>query len=313
MKLLLLYLLNSVTILVFLWSGLVTQSWAFASGNIHIVSSRNNEQFSDTINAFKQAISRKHNDINFIEKDISGNNVQSKIIDLKTPRTDLIFAVGSQATKLALSQIQSVPVVSALIMSEDLIVQSSYATGIVLKYPMSVQLKWLKIILPDVKRVGILYSPDTYSELVNEARQEAARIGLEIVAISVDNPRNLPASLNEMYRRSDVLLAIPDSVIYSGKTLKQVMLSSFRNRVPLIGLSRNWVKAGAIYAIEGDFKSIGIQSAALADSILQKNKMPANSFYFPNDVNLIINERTMHHMRRDIDARIIDSAAHVYR
>lgn len=313
MKLLLSYLLNSVAILVFLWPGLVTQSWAFASGNIHIVSSRNNEQFSDTINAFKQAILKKHNDIHFIEKDISGNHAQSKIIDLKTPRSELIFAVGSQATKLALSQTQSVPVVSALIMSEDLIVQSSYATGIVLKYPMSVQLKWLKKVLPDVKRVGILYTPDKNSKLVVEAKQLAKKMGLEIVAIAVDNPRALPAALDELYRRSDVLMAIPDSTIYSGKTLKQVMLTSFRNRVPLIGLSRNWVKAGAIYAIEGDFNSIGVQSAALADSILQKNKMPENSFYFPNDVNLVINEKTMRHMRRDIDARIIDSAAHVYR
>ena len=135
MKLLHSYLLNSVAILVLLWPGLVTQSWAFASGNIYIISSRNNEQFSDTINAFKQAISKKHNDIHFIEKNISDNNAQSKIIDLKTPEADLIFSVGSQATKLALSQTQSVPVVSALILSEDMVMNSRNATGIVLKYP----------------------------------------------------------------------------------------------------------------------------------------------------------------------------------
>ena len=313
MKQLLSFLLNSVAILVLLWPGLVTQSWAIASGNIHIISSRNNEQFSDTINAFKQAITKKYNDIHFIENDISGNNAQSKIIDLETPRADLIFTVGSQATKLALSQTQSVPVVSALILSEDMVINSRNATGIVLKYPISVQLKWLKKVLPDVKRVGILYSLGTKSELINEARQEAARIGLEIVAIAVDNPRNLPASLDEMYRRSDVLLAIPDPIIYSGKTLKHIMLSSFRNRVPLIGLSKNWVKAGAIYAIEGDFKSIGSQSAALADSIIRNKKMPENVFHYPNDINLVINVKTMRHMRRDIDSRIIDSAAHVYR
>ena len=91
------------------------------------------------------------------------------------------------------------------------------------------------------------------------------------------------------------------------------MLSSFRNRVPLIGLSKNWVKAGAIYAIEGDFKSIGSQSAALADSIIRNKKMPENGFYYPTDINLVINEKTMRHMRREIDSRIIDSAAHVYR
>jgi len=138
-------------------------------------------------------------------------------------------------------------------------------------------------------------------------------LGLQIVAIAVDNPRNLPAALEEMYRRSDVLMAIPDAAIYSGKTLKQVMLSSFRNRVPLIGLSRNWVKAGAIYAIEGDSKSIGLQSAELARDIMINKEMPDHRLSFPNHVNLIINERTMRHMRRDIDSHILDSATHVYR
>ena len=168
-------------------------------------------------------------------------------------------------------------------------------------------------VLPDVKRVGILYSPDKNSKLVAEAKIQATKMQLQIVAIAVDNARNLPAALDELYRRSDVLLAIPDSTIYSGKTLKQIMLSSFRNRVPLIGLSRNWVKAGAIYAIEGDFKSIGWQSAELAGSIIDNKKMPDSDFYYPNQVNLVVNEKTMRHMRRNIDPHVLDSASHVYR
>jgi len=310
MKTLLSHILKSVAIL--LSVGLVTQSWAFAAGNIYIISSRKSEQFSETIEAFKQTLSKKQKDIHFIETDISKSNGQSKPV-LQFPQTDLIFALGSQATKLVLSEKHVIPVVSTLILSENLIMQSSHATGIVLKYPMSIQLKWLKKVLPDVKRVGILYSPDKNTKLVTEAKQQAAKIGLKIVAIEVNNPRNLPAALDEMYRSSDVLMAIPDSAIYSGKTLKQVMLSSFRNRVPLIGLSRNWVKAGAIYAIEGDLKSIGSQSGALADSIIRNKKMPENNFYFPSDVNLVINEKTMRHMRRDIDSNILDSAVHVYR
>lgn len=311
MRTLLSHLLKSTAILVVL--GLVTHSWAFAAGDIHIISSRQNEQFSETIEAFKQAISATHNKIHFIVTDISNDNSQSNPVDLQSLQTELVFALGSQATKLALSQSKNIPVVSALILSEDLIMQSSNATGIVLRYPMSIQLKWLKKVLPDVKRVGILYSPDKNSELVKEAKQQATKIGLEIVSIEVDNPRNLPAALDEMYRRSDVLMAIPDSAIYSGNTLKQVMLSSFRNRIPLIGLSRNWVKAGAIYAIEGNFKSIGLQSAALADSIMRNKKMPDHGFYFPTDVALVINEKTMRHMRRDIDAGVLNSAAYVYR
>ncbi|MFW2371486.1 MAG: ABC transporter substrate-binding protein [Gammaproteobacteria bacterium] len=299
--------------IVLVLAGMLTYTWAFAAENIHIVSSRSNQQFSETILAFKQAVLEQRNDIHFIETDLSNNDTQSSSVDLEFSKTELIFTLGSQATKLVLSKQQSAPVVSSLILSENLLSQSSHATGIVMRYPMSVQLQWIKNVLPDVKRVGILYSPDKNSQLVAEAKLQADKMALKIVAIAVDNPRNLPAALDEMYRRSDVLMAIPDTAIYSGKTLKQVMLSSFRNRVPLVGLSRNWVKAGAIYAIEGDFKSIGVQSAELAESIMRNKKMPEGGFYFPNAVNLIVNEKTMRHMRRDIDSHIIDSAAHVYR
>lgn len=290
-----------------------SQSWAFAADTIYIVSSRNSSQFAETIEAFKSAVSKQKKKISFKTLHLPTDSSLLNEMALQSKDTRLIFTLGTRATRQVLSRSGTVPVISTFILSEEVILQSNQATGIVLRYPMSVQLNWLTKVLPDVKRVGILYSPNKNSGLIKEAKLQAKSKGLTIIDIAVDNPRNLPAALDEMYRRSDVLLAIPDREIYSGKTLKQIMLTSFRNRVPLIGLSRNWVEAGAIYAIESDYKSIGKQSGGLADSIINKRKMPDDKFYYPDNVNLIINEKTMRHMRREIDALILNSAVQVYR
>jgi len=116
--------------------------------------------------------------------------------------------------------------------------------------PLERQLRLTRLILPQARRVGVLY--DRHSEfLLKELRQAAAPLGLEIVTERWDNTsdsRPLQALLN----KSDVLLGLDDPDVYNPKTAKNLLLSSYARQQALIGPNAGFVKAGCLASTYSD-------------------------------------------------------------
>ena len=128
---------------------------------------------------------------------------------------------------------------------------------------------------------------------------------------AINSAKQLKAGLKYISRNADVLLAIPDQTVYSGKTAKEVLLFSYRNRIPFIGLSASWVKAGALYALGIDYRDLGRQAAELANNILTWKSAGKTSVY-PEKIIYTLNSRTMDHLRLDIDDDLIRGSAKVF-
>ena len=112
------------------------------------------------------------------------------------------------------------------------------------------QLRLLKHLLPNATRVGVLHHP--HSEfLIDELRQTASGLGLEIVAQSWPDTRdNQP--LIRVLGVSDVLLAVADDDLYNPLTAKTLLLTSYGQQHALIGPSAGFVRAGSLASTYGD-------------------------------------------------------------
>jgi len=123
--------------------------------------------------------------------------------------------------------------------------------------PPDRQLRLARILLPQARRVGVLY--DTHSEfLLNELRQAAQPLGLEIVTERWDNT-NDSRPLQNLLKNSDVLLGLDDPDLYNPKTAKNLLLSSYARQTALIGPNAGFVKAGSLtssYSDQSDWLAI---------------------------------------------------------
>ncbi|MCK5509123.1 MAG: hypothetical protein KAI50_11480 [Desulfobacterales bacterium] len=79
-------------------------------------------------------------------------------------------------------------------------VNAPNATGVMLEFPASIQLKWLRRFLPDAKRVGVLCNLQKNRQLINKLKLEAEKLRLELIAVNVETPRELPAALKSLSR-----------------------------------------------------------------------------------------------------------------
>lgn len=211
--------------------------------------------------------------------------------------TGLILALGSLALETAGREAAGIPVVAGMVLREEDIRRGRGATGVFLEFPLETQFAWLRRMLPEARRVGVVYNPQENRETIEAARKAAARMGLELVAREVSAPPELPDALESLANRADVLWGISDSVVVTPQTARSLLLFSFRNRIPFIGLSSAWAKAGAFYALDRDYRDLGRQCAELALQVLAGAEAGSLPPLAPRRVNYSLNLKTAEQMK----------------
>ena len=93
--------------------------------------------------------------------------------------------------------------------------------------------------------------------------------------------------LNRM-AQAEVLLATPDSAVYTPENFRNVLLSSYRHNQGVIGFSADMVKAGALASTYSDIEDINAQVAEVAAGYAASGVLPAPQF--PRYFRTIINE-----------------------
>jgi ABC-type uncharacterized transport system substrate-binding protein len=86
------------------------------------------------------------------------------------------------------------------------------------------------------------------------------------------------AALQSLLLSSDVLLAIPDAEIYNASTIRNILLTTYRNKVPLVGFSPGYVKAGALCAVYSTPQQIAEQSAHMIKAFVDAHALPAAQY-----------------------------------
>lgn len=279
-----------------------------------VLSARDRPVYRQVAAAFEAYLKEEVGGLAFVSVTLDGADSTNKkrLEETKEHEPDLVFALGSRATKLAAEYFPTRSVVASMVLSLTDLQSLPNVTGVALGFPIATQLQWMRRLLPEANRVAVLFDPAQNQVWVDAARLEAEKQGLILVPIAVKNARELPAGLKKLSRDADLLWAIPDKTVYSSKTLKQVLLSSFRSRIPVVGLSGAWVKAGAFYALERDYQDLGRQNGAIAKRLLAGASAEKVAPETPSGVVYSLNLKTARHMKVKIGDELITGAAKVY-
>ncbi|AZF41892.1 hypothetical protein C4J87_1719 [Pseudomonas sp. R1-43-08] len=116
--------------------------------------------------------------------------------------------------------------------------------------PLTRQLRLIASIVPQARRIGVLYGADS-EFLLPELHRYAAPLGLEIVPQRWDNT-NDSRPLQALFKNSDVLLGLDDPQLYNPKTAKNLLLSSYAQQLPLVGPNAGFVRAGSLASTYSD-------------------------------------------------------------
>jgi putative ABC transport system substrate-binding protein len=192
-------------------------------------------------------------------------------------QADLIVTVGIKATDLVTDK--AAPVLAVMIPSIkylDLQINQTRVkqiSAIYIDQPLSRQVALLSAALPENRRVGVLYSEESRIDL-KELHNELDRQGYKLIAKKIRGSETLSSDLEDVLEHSDVLLAIPDSNIFNSSYIRNILLSSYRRRIPLVGLSQAYVNAGALCAIFSTPEQLAAQASTEVILFAQTRHLP---------------------------------------
>lgn len=285
-----------------------------ADERIAVLISSHEAPFEETLTGFtgylrKQGIQADY-EVYRLEGDVS--KASQAVQTVKKSSVNLIFTLGSLATDTAIRKIVDIPIVACLILRPDNLKKTSNATGVGLEFPLEIQFKWLHRFLPQARTIGVIYNPKENQKRIEAAANIAKNMGLRLEAQEVSAPQDVPAALDNLSKSADVLWGVTDNIVMTPQIAKHILLFSFRNSIPFIGLSSMWVKAGAFYSLDWDYADLGSQCGEMAQKILEGVPPSAIPSALPRKVMYSLNLNTARQMKITISEELIQGALHTF-
>jgi ABC-type uncharacterized transport system substrate-binding protein len=232
-----------------------------------------------------------------------------EIVDLRAPGAEmelarllgrrdirLAIAVGSESLAAVRAHNAGVPVIATMVLHppnpDDLRAHVDLALSV------GTLLAEVKLLLPQRRRVGIIRSRAHASQTAAAVEAAARQQGYTAVVMDCDGPAELLQALAALKGRVDLVLCPPDADLYNSVTIKPLILASLEQRLPIVGFSSAFVRAGAVAGVYPDYRDIGRQTGELAGHLLRGED--ASREEAPRKVNAAVNQRVAHLLGVDI-------------
>ena len=288
---------------------------AHAADKIAVLVSSKDATFEEALKGFQDHLGKAAVQADYEVHRLDGSVAKAgqAVQAVKKGGAKLVLTIGSLATDAAVKEITDTPIVACMVLRTDGLKKMPNVTGVGLEFSLQVQTSWLQVLLPKAKTVGVLYSPDENKMRIEAAGRIMQNVGLKLVAQEVRFPQDVPAAVEGMTKKVDVLWGVADTVAMTSKTAKDVLLPfSVRNNIPLIGLSPTWVKAGALYALEWDYTDIGAQAGDMAVKVLKGAPPSSIPTASPRKVYYALNLKTAQQMNITFSDQILRGARHTF-
>lgn len=208
--------------------------------------------------------------------DNSDNIDITEFNEIDTSSYSSLITIGYKSASTVITSASKKPVLSLLIpkhalnllISKNIEKENRYLySAIYIDQPIDRQARLIRNLSDSFKNVGILYGKNSYSRK-KSISETLKKHKLQTSDITVLDRTELITETRYLSENSDILLAIPDNTIYNSRSIKGILLTTYRNQIPVIGYSNAYVKAGALAAVYSTPENISKHAVEL----LQKNK-----------------------------------------
>ncbi len=239
---------------------------------------------------------------------------EEAVSTLRSKRPVLIHTIGTQAARLAKDSFEDIPIVFSMVLNpvdsglvKGMRSSGNNLTGASMDIPAAIQFKKIKAVLPKTKKIGVIYSPSETGRMVEKAKRVSPASGIEVIGIAVDGPAGVPKALKELVGKVDLLWSVADSHVFTRETIREILSVTLKRKLPFVGLSPAFVKAGALMAFEMDPFDMGRQAANAANRIMMGEKVSNIPVVTPLKVRIVLNSNTIDLIDVEIPAKEMTS------
>lgn len=215
----------------------------------------------------------------------------------------VVVALGTDALAEALRLPPAVAVVYGLVVVPPR-TEREKVTGVYMSPPVSEYVAALRKYLPPVQKVAVVGSQRMMKSLWGGANGNVS-------AYYVDTSAELLSTISTL-SDSGAILLLPDAHLLTASVMEKVLLFSFRNNVPLLGISEAQVKKGALLSFVFDPKTVSKQLVEKVQAVLDGSGAGEIADSSPRKLNLYVNSKTALKMGIHLPDELLGKAKRVY-
>ncbi|HHT96312.1 MAG TPA: ABC transporter substrate-binding protein [Clostridiales bacterium] len=212
------------------------------------------------------------------EDGVIGNQIITNFISKKV---DLIAAIATPMAQSAYggTKNKNIPVVYTAVTDPVLAELANpdktsvgNVTGTSDILPVTEQLAMIRAILPNAKKIGIMYTTSESNSLsaIKEYRAAAADYGFEIIESGIATAADIPLATDQILEKVDCLNNLTDNTVVS--SLSAILNKANKKSIPVFGSEVEQVKIGCLASIGLDYFDLGKKTGAMAALILKGEK-----------------------------------------
>lgn len=194
------------------------------------------------------------------------NSNTDLVCGIATPSAQALYAACIDKQIPVIFNAVSDPVAASLAKSETEAFPG--ISGVSDKLPVEAQLKLIREIMPQAKKIGILYSTGEANSVstLSVYKSLAPSYGFEIVESGVSKKADIPQAADVLLSKVDCISNMTDNTVVSAMAV--ILDKSNALKIPVFGSEEEQVTNGCIAAAGLDYYGLGIQAGEMAAKVL---------------------------------------------
>ena len=179
--------------------------------------------------------------------------------------------------------------------------------------PVDEQLKMIRKMLPDAKKIGILYTTSEANSVstIKEYKKVSDKYGFEIVDTGINTLADVDMAAADLVGKVDCICNLTDNTVV--QALQTVIEKANSKKIPVFGSEIEQVKAGCVAAMGIDYFELGKNTGAMAAKILKGEATAKDTEYIKTaDSALYVNTEAADKIGMELDKDYIADAAETF-
>lgn len=216
------------------------------------------------------------------------NNKKDLVCGIATPSAQSLYASCESVGIPVIFNAISDPVAAKLAVSETENMKG--VTGVSDRLPVKEQLELIRKILPDAKKIGILYTVGEANSIstIKTYKELAGEYGFEIVDKGISKQAEVPQAADYIVSTVDCISNLTDNTVVSA--LGVVLEKANAKNIPVFGSEEEQVKNGCIACCGLDYFKLGEQAGEMAAKVLKGTDINTINYETIKESSVFVND-----------------------
>ncbi len=182
-------------------------------------------------------------------------------------------------------------------------------TGTSDKLPVEEQLKMIREMLPEAKKLGIMYTTSEANSISAIAEYESlvGEYGFELVVKGITTTADVPLAADDLLSKVDCVTNLTDNTVVA--SLPTILEKANEKNIPVFGSEIEQVKIGCLAAEGIDYISLGKQTGRMAALVLKGEKSASEiNFETISEPGFYVNTKVAENLGITVPDSLLESA-----